>query len=59
MANFNDINQTLAPQLKAVISASSSLKNNSRFKKLLEVENINYFSSNSTLFSLLDRTCFW
>jgi hypothetical protein len=38
MANFNDINQNLIPQLKAVITASLSLKNNSKFKKLLEVK---------------------
>jgi hypothetical protein len=38
MANFNDIHQNLIPQLKAVITASSSLKTNSRFKKLLEVK---------------------
>ncbi|CAF0872036.1 unnamed protein product [Adineta steineri] len=37
MANFNDINQNLIPQLKAVITASLSLKNNSKFKKLLEI----------------------
>ncbi|UJR33234.1 hypothetical protein I4U23_020689 [Adineta vaga] len=37
MANFNEINQNLIPQLKAVITASSSLKNNSKFKKLLEI----------------------
>jgi hypothetical protein len=38
MANFDDINQNLIPQLKAVITASSSLKTNSRFKKILEVK---------------------
>ncbi|CAF2066974.1 unnamed protein product [Rotaria magnacalcarata] len=37
MANFNDINQNLAPQLKAIIAASTTLKNSSRFKKLLEI----------------------
>ncbi|CAF0730840.1 unnamed protein product [Adineta ricciae] len=37
MANFNEINQNLIPQLKAVITASSSLKSNSKFKKLLEI----------------------
>jgi hypothetical protein len=37
MANFNDINQNLIPQIKAVITASSSLRNNLRFRKLLEV----------------------
>ncbi|CAF2626482.1 unnamed protein product [Rotaria sp. Silwood2] len=37
MANFYEINQNLAPQLKAIITASSSLKNNTRFKKLLEI----------------------
>jgi hypothetical protein len=39
MANFNDINQNLIPQLKAIITASTTLKNSSRFKKLLEVKN--------------------
>jgi hypothetical protein len=39
MANFNDINQNLTPQLKAIITASTTLKNSSRFKKLLEVKN--------------------
>lgn len=38
MANFNDINQNLAPQLKAIITASTTLKNSARFKKLLEVK---------------------
>ena len=37
MANFNDVNQHLAPQLKAIIAASTTLKNSSKFKKLLEV----------------------
>jgi hypothetical protein len=38
MANFDDINQNLIPQLKAVITASSSLKTNLKFRKLLEVK---------------------
>jgi hypothetical protein len=38
MANFDDINQNLTPQLKAIITASTTLKNSSRFKKLLEVK---------------------
>jgi hypothetical protein len=38
MANFNDIHQNLTPQLKAIITASTTLKNSSRFKKLLEVK---------------------
>ena len=37
MANFDDINQNLTPQLKAIITASSSLKNSLRFRKLLEM----------------------
>ncbi|CAF0853423.1 unnamed protein product [Rotaria sordida] len=37
MANFNETNQNLVPQIKAIITASSSLKNNTRFKKLLEI----------------------
>ncbi|CAF3538513.1 unnamed protein product [Rotaria socialis] len=37
MANFNETNQNLMPQLKAIIAASASLKNNSRFKRLLEI----------------------
>jgi hypothetical protein len=37
MANFNDIHQNLSPQLKAIITASTTLKNSSRFKKLLEI----------------------
>lgn len=37
MANFDEIYENLIPQLKAVISASSSLKNNSKFKRILEV----------------------
>ncbi|CAF0846192.1 unnamed protein product, partial [Didymodactylos carnosus] len=37
MANFNDINENLAPQLKAVINSSLALKNSTRFKKLLEI----------------------
>ena len=40
MVNFNDTYQNLIPQIKAVITASSSLKNNSKFKKLLEVKYI-------------------
>jgi hypothetical protein len=61
MANFNDINQNLIPQLKAVITASSSLKANSRFKKLLEVELKKNKSSfrNYLSFFQLDCTCFW
>ncbi len=39
MANFDDINHNLTPQLKAIITASTTLKNSSRFKKLLEVKN--------------------
>jgi hypothetical protein len=38
MSNFDETNQNLIPQLKAVITASSSLKTNSKFKKLLEVK---------------------
>ncbi len=41
MANFNDIHQNLTPQLKAIITASTTLKNSSRFKKLLEVKQKN------------------
>lgn len=37
MANFTDIHENLTPQLKAIITASTTLKNSSRFKKLLEV----------------------
>ncbi|CAF0771370.1 unnamed protein product [Didymodactylos carnosus] len=37
MANFNDVNENLAPQLKAVINSSLALKNSARFKKLLEI----------------------
>jgi len=37
MANFNDIHQTLIPQLKAIIAASSSLKSSLKLKKFLEV----------------------
>ncbi|CAF5178988.1 unnamed protein product [Rotaria magnacalcarata] len=37
MANFSETNQNLMPQLKAIIAASASLKNNSRFKRLLEI----------------------
>jgi len=60
MANFNDINQNLIPQLKAVITASSSLKNNLRFKKLLEVHKTKKSSFRNTLsFFQLDCTCFW
>ena len=59
MANFNDINQNLIPQLKAVITASSSLKANSRFKKLLEVELKKSSFRNYLSFFRLDCTCFW
>jgi hypothetical protein len=59
MANFNDINQNLIPQLKAVITASLSLKNNSKFKKLLEVKYNNYRFSFEIISFLLDYTCFW
>lgn len=44
MANFDEIYQNLMPQLQAVLSASSSLKNNSRFRKILEVIYIDIFS---------------
>ncbi|CAF3954824.1 unnamed protein product, partial [Adineta steineri] len=37
MANFDDVNQNLTPQLKAIITASTTLKNSSRFKKFLEI----------------------
>ncbi|CAF1346854.1 unnamed protein product [Adineta steineri] len=37
MANCNDINQNLIQQLKAVITASLSLKNNSKFKTPLKI----------------------
>ena len=57
MANFNEINQNLAPQLKAVITASSSLKNNSKFKKLLEVKFL--FNLKIILCIFLDCPCFW
>lgn len=42
MANFTDIHETLTPQLKAIITASTTLKNSSRFKKLLEVNLISH-----------------
>ncbi len=38
MANFNEIYQNLTPQLQAIITASTTLKNSGRFKKLLEVK---------------------
>lgn len=44
MANFNEINQNLVPQIKAVATASVSLKNNSRFKRLLEVQRYHILS---------------
>jgi len=37
MANFHDIHQNLVPQLKAIIHASTTLKNSSKFKKILEI----------------------
>jgi hypothetical protein len=41
MANFDETNQNLTPQLKAVTAASTSLKANSKFKRLLEVKSKN------------------
>jgi len=40
MANFHDIHQNLVPQLKAIIHASTTLKNSSKFKKILEVKSV-------------------
>ena len=44
MANFDETYENLIPQLKAVIASSSSLKNNSKFKKILEVIYLILFS---------------
>ncbi|CAF0902187.1 unnamed protein product [Adineta ricciae] len=37
MANFDDVNRNLTPQLKAIITASTTLKNSTKLKKLLEI----------------------
>lgn len=56
MANFDEIHQHLVPQLKAVITASTSLKSNQRFRKILEVNSLHL--SSYRIFSS-DYSCFW